>query len=920
MQPTDSTPAEAPTPPDAETLWHCMTAEEAAAASGVDPSVGLSEEEAAARSQRVGPNELRPPERTPAWRMFAAQFNDFMIWVLLAAVVISALEGQVPEAVAITAILVLNGVLGFVQEYRAEKSLEALKQMSAPTATVVRAGAEREIAATELVPGDIVRLEAGDRIPSDGRLIDVGAMRVEEAALTGESAPVRKIVGEAAAADAALGDRVNMVFAGTSVSVGRGTYIVTSTGQQTEMGKIADLLAAQTDERTPLQDELHLVGKRIALIVLTIAAIVFAEEIWRAASVSGGSLSELIGSPDFRETLTVALLVAISLAVAAIPEGLPAIVTVALSLGVRVMAAHNAVVRKLHAVETLGSTTFICSDKTGTLTRNEMAVKRLLVGEDLVEVLPDYGLKPVTHKPNVEDRELLFEIAASCNDARFGRDGELLGDPTETALIVAADKLEHDRWRPPRIGEVPFDSERKRMTTVHQIDDDRLAYMKGGADVVLSICSQARLRGETVPMTEELRTSISQQNAELASGGYRTLAFAMRGLTPDEPNEGEQLERDMTYIGIMGLLDPPRAEVPPAIEECHRAGIEVAMVTGDHALTAEAIGREIGLLEGKRVVTGTELSAMSDDELYETVNDIRIYARVNPEHKVRIVDALKRRGEVVAMTGDGVNDAPALKKADIGVAMGRIGTDVSREAADMILADDNFATIVEAVRQGRIVFDNLRKFILFLLSCNMSEVLIIFTTALLAPEPALLPLQILWINLVTDGLPALALGVDPGSPRVMERSPRSADESILTRRRQLQVLWQGAFITSGALSMYLGVRAGWVDVDSPSHLQTMLFTTLVLTQLLHAFNFRSETRSVFRAETLRNRWLNMAFVGSFTLHLLVIYVPLLQGVFKTEPLGPHDWLDVVVAALVPIALIDITKVLVAKRRQSRATT
>lgn len=917
MEQTERVPGESAPACVPDELWHCRSVREAAEAVGVDTATGLSDAQAAERLASFGPNELRTAETTPPWRMFVAQFNDFMIWVLFGAVAISALEGQVPEAIAITAILILNGVLGFIQEYRAEQSLEALKQMSAPSATVVRDGAERHIAAAELVPGDVVRLEAGDRIPADGRLIEVGALRVEEAALTGESAPVRKSESETAAPDSALGDRTNMVFAGTSVAVGRGTFLVTATGQRTEMGKIADMLAAQTDERTPLQDELRLVGKRIALIVLIIAGIVFIEEIWRAVAASGGSLSDAIASPDFRETITMALLVAISLAVAAIPEGLPAIVTVALSLGVRVMAAHNAIVRKLHAVETLGSTTFICSDKTGTLTKNEMAVKRLLVGEDLIEVLPDYGLRPTGHKPAAEDLELLLEISASCNDARFGRDGELLGDPTETALIVAADHLERDRWRPPRIGEVPFDSERKRMTTVHRIDDDRVAYMKGGADVVLSICTQARIGGRAVPMGDELRERLSATNADLARGGFRTLAFAMRPLDPSEPTEGEELERDMTYVGIMGLLDPPRSEAPAAIEECHRAGIEVAMVTGDHALTAEAIGREVGLLGGKRVVTGTELEAMTDDELYETVDDIRIYARVNPEHKVRIVDALKRRGEVVAMTGDGVNDAPALKKADIGVAMGRIGTDVSREAADMILADDNFATIVEAVRQGRIVFDNLRKFILFLLSCNMSEVLIIFTTALLAPEPALLPLQILWINLVTDGLPALALGVDPGSPRVMEREPRSADESILTPRRQLQVLWQGTLITSGALTMYVGVLAGWVDVDSPSHLQTMLFTTLVLTQLLHAFNFRSETRSVFRSETLHNKWLNLAFLGSFALHLLVVYVPLLQGVFRTEPLGPHDWLDIVVAALVPIALIDITKLLVARRRADR---
>jgi Ca2+-transporting ATPase len=459
---------------------------------------------------------------------------------------------------------------------------------------------------------------------------------------------------------------------------------------------------------------------------------------------------------------------------------------------------------------------------------------------------------------------------------------------------------------------VPFDSERKRMTTVHDRDGSAVAFVKGGTDVVLGLCTHARIRGETVPMTEGLRASLHANNEALASTGYRTLAFATRDVAEDEPVD-ETLERDLTYVGMMGLLDPPRLEVPAAIEECHRAGIQVAMVTGDHALTARAIGAEIGLLEGKRVVTGVELEAMSDDELYGVVEDIRIYARVNPEHKLRIVDALKQRGEVVAMTGDGVNDAPALKKADIGVAMGKIGTDVSREAADMVLADDNFATIVEAVHQGRVVFDNLRKFILFLLSCNMSEVLIVFTTALLAPVPALLPLQLLWINLITDGLPALALGVDPGSAGVMDRKPRSSDESILTRRRQAQILWQGALITVGALVMYLGVNRGLIPVDSAKHAQTMLFTTVVIAQLLHAFSFRSATRTVFSLESLKNKWLNLAFVGSMTLQALVVYVPFAQKIFHTQPLGASDWTAVIFAATIPMVLIDITKVVLARR-------
>ncbi len=891
--------------------WYTRAFEESLAHFSVSPTDGLSAEEAARRLEEYGPNELRAEESAPPWRMFVAQFNDFMIWVLMAAVVLAALEGQVPEAIAITAILILNGVLGFVQEYRAEQALEALKRMSAPAATVLRDGAERDVPAAELVPGDIVMLESGDRVPADGRLIETSALRMEEAALTGESAPVRKDAGSTWEAESALGDRKNMVFAGTSVAVGHGSLVVTGTGQRTEMGKIADLLAEQEEENTPLQDELQTVGKRIAIIVLAIAFIVFAEEVWKAIATSGLSLSATISSPNFGDTLTLSLLIAISLAVAAIPEGLPAIVTVSLSLGVRTMAARNAIVRKLHAVETLGSTSFICSDKTGTLTRNAMTARRLMIGLDLANVTPDFQLEPDERRPHHEDRELLLEIASANNDARYGADDVLIGDPTETALLVAAQRLSNEHVRLKRIGEVPFDSERKRMTTVHHIEGTRRAYMKGGPDVVLDLCTHALLQGETVEMTAELHGRISSANAQLASNGYRTLAFACRTLDDDEPDEGEQLERDMTYVGIIGLVDPPRPEVTAAIDECHRAGIQVAMVTGDHALTAAAIGREIGLAEGQRVVTGRELSDMTDDELFDVAEHTRIYARVNPEHKLRIVDALKRRGHVVAMTGDGVNDAPALKKADIGIAMGQIGTDVSREAADMVLADDNFATIVHAVEQGRVVFDNLRKFILFLLSCNMSEVLIIFITALVAPEPALLPLQILWINLVTDGLPALALGVDPGDPRVMERQPRSADESILTSRRQIQVVWQGALITVGALTLFLGAGK-WLPIDGGDHVQTMLFTTIVLTQLLHSFNFRSETRTVFSLESLKNRWLVLAFVGSLSLHMCVVYIPTLQRVFKTTVLGPHDWLVIALAAIVPIILIDLTKLIVAR--------
>jgi P-type Ca2+ transporter type 2C len=884
-----------PQPPAA---WHVRDASEALAEFETDAHRGLGAAEAEARLAVFGPNELRPTVKEPAWKLFLSQYNDFMIWVLLAAVAISAFEGEVIDAVVITAILLLNGLLGFVQEYRANEAMAALQRMAAPTATVVRDGVEGELPAAELVPGDIVLLESGDKVPADGRLIAAAALRADEASLTGESRPASKVVEPIEDLEASLGDRHNLVFAGTAIAVGRGRYVVTHTGQATEMGKIADLLAAQEDELTPLQKELAVVGKRIALLVLAVAGVVF---VANAVHLGGSGVA-------LEAHLTESLLIAISLAVAAIPEGLPAIVTVALSLGVRRMAERNAIVKRLHAVETLGSTTFICSDKTGTLTRNEMTVRRMVVGDDLVEVLPDWTIRPADREPDGADIDLLLEAAASCNDAHFTADGQLVGDPTETALIVAADAMSRDRVRPRRLGEVPFDSSRKRMTTVHSVEGSRrAAYMKGAPDVVLHLCTEARLHGATVGIDDALRARLHEQTDTLAASGYRALAVACRTLDVSEPAEGEELERDMTFLGILALVDPPRPEVPAAIEECHAAGIQVAMVTGDHALTARAVGAEIGLLEGREVVTGAQLERMSDEELTERVEDIRIYARVDPEHKLRIVDALKRRGHIVAMTGDGVNDAPALKKADIGVAMGRIGTDVSREAADMVLADDDFATIVVAVREGRSVFDNLRKFILFLLSCNISEVLIVFLTTFIAPAPALRPLQLLWINLVTDGLPALALGVDPPSRGVMERGPRSADEGILTPKTQRSVIWQGALITLGGLAMF--VYAEWfMPGHSAARAQTMLFTTMVLAQLLHAFSFRSATRSVFSPNSLKNRWLVGALVGSMTLQALAIYVPLLQKVFNTVALTAGDWLAVLLAALLPTIVIDVVKV------------
>lgn len=887
-----------------ELPWFCQDSDSCVSALGTDKSVGLSSDEAALRLATVGYNRLRETPPTPKWKVFLSQFQDFMIYVLLAAVVIAAFEGQMVEAIAILTILLLNGVLGFMQEYRAEQALEALKQMAAPTASVLRDGREIEVKSEELVPGDLVYLESGDTIPADGRLIDIGALRTIESALTGESEAVRKDMAVVEGDMVPLGDQKNMVFGGTSVSVGRGLFVVTATGAATEMGKIAEMLHDTEEGDTPIQIELERTGKRIAIAVLIIALLVFAEEVFLASVGQTGSFLSMFAHPEFRVQLTAGLLVAISLAVAAIPEGLPAIVTVALSLGVRRMAEHHAIVKRLHAVETLGSTTFICSDKTGTLTLNKMSVRRLLVGLNPLEVEDDelageFDAGSIDH----EGLSALLTIAAACNDAHYTADGVLVGDPTETALTSVAHHLFSGLDVPVRVAEIPFDSERKRMTTVHDFNGGRWAFVKGGVDTTLPLCTHARIDGEVVELNDTLSAKIMKATEDYASLGYRTLAFALREV--GELGADDNLEEQLTYVGIMGLQDPARPEVRNSVRLAHEAGIAVAMVTGDHALTARAIATQIGILEGtpdERIVTGPEIEAMSDEELAEQAPHIRVYARVNPEHKLRIISALKQYGHIVAMTGDGVNDAPALKRADIGVAMGLVGTDVTREAADIVLADDNFATIVEAVEQGRVVFDNLKKVILFLLSCNMSEVLIVSITSFFSPAAALLPLQILWINLVTDGMPALALGVDPAESGVMARKPRNAGEPILTGERWFQIITQGAVLSIMPLILayVIAPMMGATDMIA----RTMLFTTLVLSQLLHTLSFRSETLTVFSLESLKNKWLLLAIGASFALQVLLVNLPWSEKLFKVVPLEPMHWAAVVVISIGSVAIID----------------
>lgn len=901
----------------AKRLWTSAEVDAVAAHFGTDLRAGLSEAEAEARLERFGMNRLQEKKATPKWKVFISQFQDFMIYVLFVAVIIAAFEGQVIEAIAILAILLINGILGFVQEYRAEQALEALKSMSAATASVVRDGVEREIETSLLVPGDLVLLESGDTIPADGRLVEVGALRTIEAALTGESEAVRKEVYICEGESIPLGDMRNMVFSGTSVSVGRGTFIVTATGQETEMGKIATLLHETEEDPTPIQVELERVGKRVAIIVLVIAALVFVEEIFLATRAETGSFIEMFSHPDFRERVTEGLLVAVSLAVAAIPEGLPAIVTMALSMGVRRMAEKNAIVKKLHAVETLGSTTYICSDKTGTLTLNKMSTRRLLVGKR------EFSVEGSEHKAvdgaseRNADFDLLLTCGLSCNDAHYTAAGELVGDPTETAMVAAAHNLLESQDVAKRVAEVPFDSDRKRMTTVHEWNGGLRAFTKGGYDTTIPYCSQALIDGAVVPLDAALRAELDELNSGLAAQGLRTLAFAYRDLPEGfDLEDSVALESELVYIGIQGLQDPARPEVPASVATAHKAGISVVMVTGDHALTARAIADEIGILGDKEVVTGPEIEAMSDEELRERVEHISVYARVNPEHKIRIVSALKERNHVVAMTGDGVNDAPALKRADIGVAMGIVGTDVTREAADMVLADDNFATIVAAIRQGRNVFDNLKKVILFLLSCNMSEVLIISLTSFFTPHTALLPLQILWINLITDGLPALALGVDPAEAGSMERKPRNTSEPILTGKAWARIIWQGLVLS--VFPIILGyIIAPQLGVSDEAA-RTMLFTTLVVSQLLHTLNFRSSDHTVFSKESFKNKWLLFALAGSFILQLILIYTPAAEKLFRVTPLSVNEWIAVLGVSFASVVVLDISKLIFNKIDASRA--
>ncbi len=811
--------------------------------------------------------------------MFASQFIDPIILILVAALFVSGvILGEWLDAAAIGVILILNAVLGFVQEYRADRTLAALKKLASPRCRVMREGSIKEIDTEELVPGDVVLLAAGDKVPADGRLIDAKHILVDEASLTGESVAVDKQVAPLKAQTRLLGEKRNMTFLGTSVVKGRGAFVVTATGKGTEMGKVASSLSAKKEE-TPLQKDLRKLGNKILFIVLGTCAVVFLVELFKQGAESNWLTP---------------LLVAISLAVAAIPEGLPAAVTISLALGVRRMAERRAIVRRLHAVETLGSTTFICTDKTGTITENRMRVERII---------------PLDQ----ENERGLLAAMLLCNDTQRSGEDELVGDPTETALVRFAEEsglvLEQMRQSCARVDELAFDSERKMMTTLHHSTNGFVSMTKGAPENIIK---------RSANLDEKQRKNWYRRCDELSQQGFRLLGFAKKDAS--QITADETLEEGMEFLGLAAESDPPRPEVPAALKECFDAGIRVAMITGDHMATAQAVAERVGL-KGE-ALSGEELARMSDEELYDRVQDIGVYARISPLQKVKILEALKYRDQVVAMTGDGVNDAPALKRADIGVAMGITGTDVAVEASEMVLTDDNFATIVSAVREGRLIFSNIKKFVHFLLSCNVSEVLTVLLASLLGMPFPLLPIQILWVNLVTDGLPALALGSDKPNRDLMRASPRKLGEGIITQMGLLGIILQGLILTVGVLGAYaasLYLLPNWIPGWLPrlgeeqaqaytvNLARTIAFSTLVFSQLLHAFNFRVGKSFLFSKQTLRNLFLNGAFGLSLGLQAAVIYFGPVSGIFKTVPLG---WIHIAViaaASLIPVICINLLR-------------
>jgi ATPase, P-type (transporting), HAD superfamily, subfamily IC/ATPase, P-type (transporting), HAD superfamily, subfamily IC/ATPase, P-type (transporting), HAD superfamily, subfamily IC/ATPase, P-type (transporting), HAD superfamily, subfamily IC len=874
--------------------WHTLTVEDSFERLKSTPR-GLTAAEAARRLDEFGPNELQASGRVSPWTILLEQFKNVLIVILLFATALSAFLGHGVEAIAITVIVLFAVILGFVQEYRAERAIEALREMAAPTATVIREGREREVPARELVPGDIILLATGDKVPADVRLVEAVNLQTVEAALTGESAPVEKHTRPLADAQLPTGDRKNMAYAGTAVTYGRGRAVVAATGMSTEFGKIARMLEAVETGKTPLQGNLDKVGKTLARAAFVVVLVIVALGLFR-------------GQP-FVEML----IFGVALAVAVVPEALPAVVTISLALGVKRMVKRNALVRRLPAVETLGSTSVICSDKTGTLTKDEMTARRLFVGGQMLEV-SGTGYEPHgTFSINGSDAErtepllLLLRAAALASDARVERSEagdkwEVKGDPTEGALVVVAakaglDKAEIDA-RFLRVSEIPFTAETKRMTTLHQTPDGVVAYAKGAPEVIVQSCVRHLTERGEEPLDDARRAEMLEAARQMAGEALRVLAVAYK-----RDAAAEDAEKDMTLLGLIGMIDPPRPEAQAAIRECEEAGIKVIMITGDHPLTAKAVADELGLSKHEVIVTGAELETMDDAELERAVQSVEVCARVSPAHKLRVVTALQKNGQVVAMTGDGVNDAPALKKADIGIAMGITGTDVSKEAAAMTLTDDNFASIVAAVEEGRGIFSNIKKYLMYLLSSNIGEIGLMAGATLAGLPLPLSAVQILYVNLATDGLPALALAVDPPEKDLMRRPPRDSRTGIFTRPVVLLMLVGGLWSTVVNLGLFVWALNSGRSVQEA---MTMTFVSLVLIQFFKAYNFRSDRHSVLR-QPFANKWLNIAIVWELLMLALILYVPLLERTFGTYALSLRDWLIIVVAALTVSPVLELAK-------------
>ncbi|MCC6695198.1 MAG: cation-translocating P-type ATPase [Candidatus Hydrogenedentes bacterium] len=874
--------------------WHALSCETVYAQLNAAPG-GLSDAEAARRLASYGPNELIAAHRTSAWSILLDQIKNVLIIILLVAVALSACMGHGVEAIAIGVIVMFAVILGFVQEYRADRAIEALQKMAAPMATVLRNGEEMEVPSRDLVPGDIVLLRAGDRIPADARVTESINLQVEEAALTGESVPVEKHADALASGEMALGDRRNMVYAGTAATYGRGRAVVVATGMATEFGKIAQMMQSIETGRTPLQENLDKVGHSLAKMAFVVVALIVAVGLLR-------------GQP-FMEML----IFGIALAVAVVPEALPAVVTISLAIGVQKMVKRHALMRRLAAVETLGSTSIICSDKTGTLTKDEMTVRKVYAAGQLLDVT-GAGYEPHGQFMRGQDVvdpsgavELLLRAGALASDAHIvhqeaeGR-WHLKGDPTEGALVAAAAKaglkkidLEAEM---PRVNEIPFTSESKRMTTLHSGPNGLVAFSKGAPEIILAACTRVRTEDGEPLLDEATRATIVETARKLASEALRILAVASK-----ENAALENAEHDMTFLGLVGMIDPPRPEAKAAIHKCEAAGIRPVMITGDHPLTAEAVARELGLLKAGRVVTGAEVDAMSPEVFEREVEHIDVLARVSPEHKLSTVTAFQKLGHIVAMTGDGVNDAPALKKADIGIAMGITGTDVTKEAAAMTLTDDNFASIVAAVEEGRGIFGNIKKYLMYLLSANIGEIGLMAGTSLLGMPLPLSAVQILYVNLATDGLPALALAVDPPEPDLMRRKPRNPRTGIFTRPVVTLMLVGGIWSTMINLSLFTWARhSGRSDAEA----MTMTFVSLVLIEFFKAYNFRSDRQSAF-VRPLANKWLNLAILWEMLLLMLVVYVPLLHAPFGTFSLTLQDWGIILVLASTITPVLELAK-------------